>query len=63
MEQGQIALQHGENLTAADASAASPKSARQPFVPPKLTFVTPKLTKQGSVTTLTAAGLISTFSP
>jgi len=36
-------------------------SAKAPFTPPKLTFVTPKLTKQGSVEKLTA-GLIGTFS-
>lgn len=35
---------------------ASPQlaSTRLPFVPPKLTFVIPKLTKQGSVIGLTA---------
>ena len=34
---------------------------KAPFTPPKLTFITPKLTKQGSVEKLTA-GLIGTFS-
>ncbi len=36
--------------------------AKQPFVTPKLTFLTPTLTKQGSVTALTAA-LLASFSP
>lgn len=35
--------------------------SKAPFTPPKLTFVTPKLTKQGSVEKLTA-GIIGTFS-
>lgn len=34
---------------------------KTPFTPPKLTFVTPELTKQGSVEKLTA-GIIGTFS-
>ena len=36
--------------------------AKQPFVTPKLTFITPELTKQGSVATLTAS-LLGSFSP
>ncbi len=38
------------------------KEVKQPFTPPKLTFVAPKLTKQGTVKDLTA-GLLGTFSP
>lgn len=34
---------------------------KAPFTPPKLTFVIPELTKQGSVEKLTA-GIIGTFS-
>lgn len=37
------------------------ENEKAPFIPPKLTFVTPKLTKQGSVEQLTA-GIIGTFS-
>lgn len=46
-----------------DTTAVSPQenTGKAPFVPPKLTFVTPTLTKQGSVEKLTA-GIIGTFS-
>lgn len=41
--------------------APQDNKSKAPFTPPKLTFITPKLTKQGSVEKLTA-GIIGTFS-
>lgn len=37
-------------------------NGKLPFTPPELTFVTPKLTKQGRIENITA-GIAGTFSP
>ena len=43
-------------------SPAIEAGEKQPFVEPKLTFVQPRLTKQGEAFTITA-GFFQTFSP
>ena len=47
---------------ASPPSLAIEAGEKQPFVEPKLTFVQPKLTKQGEAFTVTA-GFFQTFSP
>lgn len=42
--------------------ATKMSASKLPFTPPKLTFIAPKLTKQGTVEALTA-GLLGPFSP
>ena len=44
-----------------ETTVAQDSKSKAPFTPPKLTFITPTLTKQGSVEKLTA-GIIGTFS-
>jgi len=48
-------------LPTTDGATKQPAS-KLPFTPPRLTFVAPKLTKQGTVEALTA-GLLGSFSP
>ncbi len=59
-----IVQSHQTTVTPTHSSTTTQQpgnSEKTPFTPPKLTFITPKLTKQGSVEKLTA-GLLGTFS-
>jgi hypothetical protein len=61
MQKAQIAQQQEHNPGNEVVAATMHIDGKQPFTPPKLTFIAPKLTKEGSVASLTA-GLLGTFS-
>ena len=44
-------------------STPAPSSGKTPWQQPKLTFVEPKLTKQGSLEEVTGQGFFGAFSP
>jgi hypothetical protein len=44
-------------------TAAAPELGKQPWHEPKLTFVTPKLTRHGTVNRVTGQGFFGSFQP